>query len=218
MTNTKVKNVVAGSVVILAWIYVCFAVVGLPPSVNRKPHQGLGQVLAEQVAQLRGPGGKVTVITRDISTYPNPALATQMKSFQQALKKAGVSIAATKVVGANPITLVTAAPGDFFNAMKNQTEADVLVSFIGPAAVPETQLAKLGEKRPKVVALCTGTMPQRINLKQLFEQKLLHAAVVSRDSPLASGPSSNTPGGWFDHLYRLVTPANLAEALPDARP
>ena len=219
MKNDKAKNVVAGLVIIVAWAFLTVPLIAFPPGINRRSHQALGQVLAEEAVKLLGSGGKVTVITRDTITYKNPAMDAQLRGFHETLKKARVTVAATVALRLNPISLVSAPAGDVFNAMKKQTEADVLVSFMGPAVLDEAQIAKLGDKRPKVVALCTGTMPQRINLKQLFDQKLLHAAVLSRDHPTPGSPLSDTPQAWFDHLYQLATPSNLAELpLPDPRP
>jgi ABC-type sugar transport system substrate-binding protein len=219
MKNDKTKNVVAALIIVVAWASLAVPLVAFPPGINRKPHRALGQVLAEEAVKLLGNGGKVTVITRDTVTYKNPAIDAQNSGFNETLKKARVPVAARTALRLNPISLVSAPPGDFFNAMKKQTDADVIVSFMGPAVLDESQIARLGEKRPKVIALCSGTMPQRVNLKRLFDQKLLHAAVLSRERPLPGSPLSDSPRDWFDRLYHLSTPANLAEApLPDTRP
>lgn len=219
MKNDKSKNVVAALILVVAWGFLAVPLIGFSPAINRKPHQALGQVLAEEAGKLLGVGGKVTVITRDTTTFKNPAIDAQLDGFKETLKRDRITLAATIVTRLNPISLVSAPEGDFFNAMKKQTDADVIVSFMGPPVLNEAQVAKLGERRPKVIALCSGTMPLRVNLKRLFDQKLLHAAVLSRDHALAGPPLSDAPRDWFDRLYQLVTPASLAEVpLPDTRP
>jgi hypothetical protein len=65
------------------------------------------------------------------------------------------------------------------------------------------------------VAVCTGDLPRRVDLKRLFEQKLLHAAVISRSAVASTPPASKRPQDWFDYLFEVVTPANLSE-LPAA--
>jgi hypothetical protein len=219
MKNDKATNVVAGLTIVASWAFLTSPYIAFPPGINRGSQQALGQVLAEEAVKLLGNGGKITVITRDTTTYKNPSTDAQLRGFRDTLKQARVTVASTIALPLNPISLVYAPPGDFLRTMKKLTDADVIVSFMGPAGLNETQIAALGEKRPKVVALCTGTMPQRVNLKQLFDQKLLHAVVLNREHPLPGPPSSETPRAWFERLYQLATPTNFVEApLPDPRP
>lgn len=219
MTADVKKTVAASIVIALSAGFLFLTLGGLPPSVNRKPHQGLGQVLGEEAVKLLGSGGRITVIGRDTEAFPNPSADAQLKSFQRAVAKAGAKVAVTKLLRSKPLSVVTVPPGEFFDILKKQSDADVIVSFMGPAVLDDAQLAKLGEKRPKVLALCTGTLPRRVPLQRLFDQKLLHAAVLSREQLLSGSPASDTPRGWFDHWFQLVTPASVAETpLPDARP
>ena len=95
-------------------------------------------------------------------------------------------------------------------------EADVIVSFLGPPVFTDAQVARLGGKRPKLVAFCTGAMPDQVDLPRVFEQKLLHVAIISRASPTTAGPEPANLRAWFDRMYQVITPANLAE-LPSPR-
>ena len=96
-------------------------------------------------------------------------------------------------------------------AVSEVDQADVIVSLLGPPVLTPAQLGKLGEKRPKVIAICSGSMPRRVDLRRLFDEKLLQVAIVSREAATpAPAPPTDQPQAWFDHLYAVVTPANLA--------
>ena len=93
------------------------------------------------------------------------------------------------------------------------TMAATGVSF----ALTDEQFTKLGEKHPKIVAVCSGEMPARLNLKQMFDEKLLQAAVLSRKNPTPRSDAGG-PRDLFDQWFWLATPANLADLpLPAAR-
>jgi hypothetical protein len=47
----------------------------------------------------------------------------------------------------------------------------------------------------------------------LFDENLLHAAVVNRINPDFIRPSSDEPMVWFDHFYRVITSRSAAEQL-----
>ena len=219
MGNNKVTVVVASLTILGALSFLYFSQHGLPPRVDPRPHQALGQTVAEEALKLLRPGGRIILITRDTVTFRNPAVDAQMKSFHRTLHKAGTSVAVTNLVKLDPLRLVSVPPGDFFQILKKASEADVVVSFLGPPALSPEQLAKLEEKKPKVIAVCTGSVPSQVDLKRIFEDKLLQAAVISRKIVTAGAPATDNPQGWFDHLYALVTPATVSDlSLATARP
>src|SRR2546428_457782 len=104
MKNDKSKNVVAVLIMVVAWAFLAASLLVFPPGINRKLHQAVGQVLAEETVRLLGAGGKVTVITRDTATYKNPATDAQLSGFKETLKKARVTVAATIASRLNPIS------------------------------------------------------------------------------------------------------------------
>jgi hypothetical protein len=160
--------------------------------------------------------GRVIVIARGTAFFKNPAADVQLQSFYGAMQKAKLKIAATNIIKINPIMLVRVPPGDYVEILRRASESDVVVSFLGPPVLNPEQLARLGDPRPKVLALCAGSMPSQINLKQLFQMKLLHAAIISRKNAALSSPPPANPAGWFDQLFLVVTPANLADLPPPA--
>ncbi len=181
-----------------------------PPNVDARPQEGVGQVLEEEAAKLLGSGGRVTVITWDLSTSKNPTAEIQMKSFYQAVRKANLILASTNAIKLDPLRLIRVPSGDFLELLKKQSESDVIVSFLGPPVLSAEQRSKLGEKKSRVVALCSGGLPWQIDLKELFAQNLLQAAITSRPAPAPDPPQSSNPRDWFDHFYQVITAANLA--------
>lgn len=210
MTPNKIKAAVAMLVMLgaSAWLYFFFN--PLAPGIDHQPHEALGEVLAQETIKLLGTGGKVIILGRNTVTFPNPASDTQLKRFEQTLKKGGVKVTTLHLLKMNPISLMMVPSGDYLEIVKKCSEADVIVSFLGPPALSDEQLGKVGSKRPKVVAVCSGEMPARVNLKQMFDEKLLHAAVLSRKNPPARAAGSS-PRDHFEQWFWLATPANVAE-------
>ncbi|HTD67527.1 MAG TPA: hypothetical protein VK846_13460 [Candidatus Limnocylindria bacterium] len=185
---------------------------GPMPKVERRPHAALGEALAAQTTKLLGSGGRVTLIAPDTSAFRYPGAEVQLKTFHQALRRAGHTVAATNLIKLDPLRVVRVPPGDFAEILRKQSDADVVVSFMGPPVLSPAQKARVGEKRPKVIALCSGDMPRQINLHALFADHLLQAAVISRPRP-GVPPASDTLSAWFDNYFQWVTPQNQTELL-----
>ena len=184
-----------------------------PPKFDARPHRGLGEALAEEALKALGNGGRLTVITREVAGYKDPALDSQLRGFYQVLRKANVTPAGTNLVKLDPLRLVRVPPGDFLEIMRRKSEVDVIASLLGPPILSGDQRAKLGEKRPRIVAVCSGDLPKQINLKELFEQNSLHVAIVSRPVPAAPPglPDSASNREVFDQFYQVITASNHVE-------
>jgi len=208
-------------ILLAASAVVYFTLSPLPPRLDRRPHQALGRVLAEEALRLREANSRIVVITRDTQEFKMPASTAALDSLRGTLKKAGVAISTVHSLKVDPLRVVGVPPGDFFELLRKSSDNDVIISLLGPPALGAEQLAKLGNKRPHVIAVCSGSMPQQIDLAKLFEQKLLQVAVVSR---LDAGRSTSGAGSAqteFERLYKLITPANqseLAASIAEGRP
>jgi len=86
------------------------------------------------------------------------------------------------------------------------------------AMLTADQVAKLGAKRPKVVAVCSGDMPRQVDLRRRFEQKLVETVILSRRDAPTVLPASDSLQAWFDHFFVVASQANLAELLPPILP
>lgn len=211
MGKKKLIAISAGFVTLCAWISIYLSVWGLPPRLDARPHEALGRIVAEEALKLRGPEGKLRLICRDTVRFKSPATAAQLRGFHSVCQANGAVVAATNSLKIDPLRLMNVPGLDYLQILKASSEADVVVSFLGPPVLNSDQLVRLPEKRPKVVAVCSGAMPSQVNLKRIFDDKLLHLAVISRPDITTNGPASDTPRSWFDHLYTLITPASLSE-------
>ncbi len=211
MRNNKSLNWAAGIVAVLAGGWLAYFLLPSPPPIDPRPHLGVGEVLAAEAMRLGDSGSRVIAIVRDMVEFKVPAARAQLEGFQTALKAAGRAPAVLRVMKDDPLRVVAVQPGEFLEMLRQAKETDVFVSFLGPPVLAEEQARKLGPKRPKIVALCSGAMPGRVDLAKLFGQQLLHAAVVSKpDAPAGCAPADNNRKA-FDSMFKIITPQNLAE-------
>ncbi len=207
--NSKATRLVSLGVILAAAGAIYLLNHETPPSFEAHPHIATGAVMAELALGLLPSGGRLVVIKRDTKTFENPASVAQFTAFQQAVSHAGVTIAAVQEIHVDPLRPVAVAPGDFFDMLRKAPEGTVIVSFMGPPTLSDEQRAKLGPPRAKVVAFCAASSPAPAELRAIFDQQLLAAAVISRhDAPApGTGPKSNQD--WFQRSFLTITPANL---------
>jgi hypothetical protein len=208
MSADSKKGIIATAVTVLCALVLYGWFGGGGPSFDVAEHTALGEVAAEQALKLVGPNGRVTLIARDTEAYPNPATDAQLAGFKRAMKRSGGRVGAIQLLKQNPLRVVAVPSGDFLELLRKNTDSDVIVSFLGPAVLDDARIAALGEKRPKIVALCSGWMPRRVDLRRLFQQGLLTVAIVSRDG---SSPRSRDGRERFNSLFTIVTSANASD-------
>ena len=221
MRDSKAVNVIAGLVVLGASAAILISLRGgFPPRCNPKPHQAAGWMMARQTLGLLKPGGQIIIITRDTAAFKNPATDIQLAAFKKELRKTRAVIGSVRAIQVDPLKPVQAPPGDFFELIRQTPSQSVIVSFMGPPLLSETQARQLDALKPGIVAFCSGSLPDQLDLRGFFERGLLGAAVVSRRYPLASQPKDLQ--GWFDRSYVAVTTADdpnlAARGSPQADP
>ncbi len=211
MRSDRLKTV--GSLVIIAGslLVLFFSLRESPPKLDPRPHEALGQVMAEEAAKLASGGGRITLIARDTSAIKNPVSDFQVKGFMAGLRKANLTLSATNLIKQDPLRLMRVPPAEFAQILKKKSEGDVVVSLLGPPILESDQRSKLPEKGPRIVAVCSGAMPAQVNLKELFQQNLLHAAIISRAHPGTIPRESGNLREWFDCFYQVITATNQSE-------
>lgn len=212
MTNRRAVNAVAAAAILTAWCGLYAFLHPRPPGPDPGPHKALGRALAAEATRSLAPGARILVIARDAEPYRVPAAAIQVESFLRALKKTGQPVAGVHRIRLDPLRLTAVPPGDFFDLLRHGTDRDVIVSFLGPPVLERDQWARLGPRHPRVLAVCTGAMPAQVDLRSLFQQGLLSAAVIDKGA-VVSPSTSDRGGGEFDRHFQWVTPATL-DALP----
>jgi hypothetical protein len=208
--NRKSVNWVASIVIAVTTLWLYLFLYPSPPAIDTRPHQGLGAALAGEAMKLGDASTRLIVIVRDQVSFQLPATKTQLDSFHRTLKAAGRSAATVRTIKEDPLRVAGVQPGEFFELLRQAKENDVFISFLGPPVLADDQLRKLGPKRPRIVALCTGAMPARVDLKKAFEQQLLHTAIVSRAEAPAKAVAGNAQAA-FEQLFKVITSGNLAE-------
>ena len=207
-------GIAAGLVTLSAWATLWFVTPGgVGPSFNPRPHEASGWVLGQQALSLLKPGGPVVVIARDTAAFKNPASDVQLASLKKTLRAAGVSVTKLQALQVDPLRPVEVPPGDFFELIRKTPKGGVIVSLMGPPVLNETQRKQLGEIKPRIVAFCSGSSPENVDLRSLLEQGLLQAAVVSRTGTRSSAHPKDLQG-WFDGSFLAVTAANAASLSP----
>jgi hypothetical protein len=172
-----------------------------------EPYEAAGMTLAKQALALLQPGGQITVIVRDTATFPNPASDVQLSSFKKAIRPRA-TIGSVVALQVDPLRPVEVPPGDFFELIRKTPKGSVIVSFMGPPLLNAEQRTHLREIQPAIVAFCSGNLCRQVDLRELFIQGLLHAAVVSRRTPTVGLPPKDMQG-WFDRSFVAITPENL---------
>jgi hypothetical protein len=188
----------------LAWLYGYLH--PRPPKMDLRAHQVLGEVLAREALKALQPGGRLILIARDPEPFQVPAAVAQLQGFARALRPSGTRVATLHSVKLDPLRVVGVPPGDFVELIRRSRPEDVIVSFLGPPVLSAEQLSRVGNSHPRVLAVCSGSMPSRVDLRGIFDQQLLVGAVVSR--------RQSTPGRAaqdFEHQFRLLTSADLAD-------
>jgi hypothetical protein len=181
---------------------------GFGPGLNPRPHEAAGYVLAQQTLTLLKPGGQITVIARDTSAFKNPASDILLKSLRKTIQQGGGSIGSVQLLQVDPLRPVEVPGGDFFELIRKTPKGSVIVSLMGPPLLSETQRKQLGEVNPAIVAFCSGSLPEQVDLRTLFDEGLLHAAVVSRRTPAVASSARGDLRSWFDRWFVTVTAAN----------
>ncbi len=181
-----------------------------PPSGPAAIHREVGRVLAEEAGKRIQPGGRIVVIYRDTESFPQPAFDVALKALLGGLKDAGLPAPITRAIQLDPLRPLQVPPGDFLELIRKAGVADVIVSLMGPPFLSDEQRATVGMVKPRIVAFWPGTIAEYANLKPLFEQHLLSAAIVHR--PEALGFAGTARGGnraalpeRFDALYQVVS-------------
>jgi hypothetical protein len=174
-------------------------------------HERIGQVLAEQTANVIGKNGRV--VTLSIDTKEWPELKTQMRAFKETLKKLGDYEVRDYQLDTKDQPKYGVGSGlsgrRYVRTVKKNASAAVFVSFIGAPKLSKEDLAEL-ESKPRFIAESRSGD----NLPELFENKLIEVAVVSRFEFPAPGPEKpKTPQDWFAKRYQVLT-AQTAGTLP----
>jgi hypothetical protein len=186
------------------------------PKINVPLHQAVGHVMAEETAKLLNNQGRIVIIA--IETAKDPELKVQLEEFERTLNQfSGIKVAKTYMLETENRPKYGAGSGlsgrRLVRIVNKNTTADALVSFVGAPELKDDEIREL-QARPKLIVESRSAG----KLKKLFDQQLLHVAIVSRfqfPAPVEGNPG--TLRQWFDKRFEIVTTETIA-TLPGAIP
>ena len=221
MTRARLRLVLSIVVMIASLGAIWRALHDAPPARPAALPAEIGRVLAAEAGKLLKPGGRIVLISRDTESFPQPSFDALTGAVQRALKDAGTPPVTTRAIQLDPLRPLQVPPGDFVELLRKAGPADVLVSLLGPPFLSDEQRTALGPVKPRVVAFWPGTLAEYGNLRSLFEQRLLSAAILHRPEGLGlagKGGSAMAPSSRalrFDDLYQVVSGTGIPpEPLP----
>jgi len=211
--NGKNSLLIAGSFVaiILSGVWIYYREFRAPKH-NVQLHRRIGEIMAEQTAQLIGSKGNLVLIT--IPTASEPELKTQLEAFHLKLKKLGDYEIKEHELDTKDQAKYALGSGlsgrRFVRAVKNNPKANGIVSFVGAPRLSDEEIAQL-TKTPKFIA--ESRSPD--HLPKLFDKQIIQVAVVSRFVFPAPGPREpKTAQEWFDKRYQLIA-ADDVKTIPN---
>lgn len=214
MRDSRVIQVIAGLVTLGAVTAMVITLRGgLPAGIESRPHEAAGWAMARETLARLKPGGQVLLIVRDTTEFKNPATDLQLARFKRELRKAKTSITAVETLRVDPLRPAAVPSEDFMRWIRKTPSGSVIVSFMGPPILSPAQRKQLGTIQPAIVAFCPGNLPDRVNLRALFDQGLLHAAILSRQRPPPAPSKPQNLQAWFDRSFMVATSADLDAAL-----
>lgn len=207
MRNHWVPQLLAGLVIAGAAAVWLSVTQSFPPSADRALHREIGETLAHEALARLAKDAEITVITRDTADFPQPALDQLMAGFTRTVRQANARIGTVRPLEVDPLRLVEVPSGDFVSLLRRAKPGDVIVSLMGPPLLTPDDQRQLGPVRARVVAFCPGALPAQIDLRRLFADGLIHAAVVNR--PARTDSAAKPRALNFDQSYRVVTATNI---------
>jgi hypothetical protein len=209
MRNSKVTEIVCGLAAVGALAVLLLSTWELPPRTPATIHEAIGKALVKEALSLVGSGGQIIVISRDTEAFPQPAAKILFETVEREIRKANIPISVPQQISVDPLRPVQVPPGDFFELIRKAPAGSVILSLLGPPLLSDEQRSQLGSIKPKIVAFCSAVSPDKVHT--LFNEQLLHAAVIQRAPGMRSSPRSTTADESFDQLYASVTAANLSQ-------
>jgi len=162
----------------------------------------VGRIVAGETARLLDKTGQIVVVGFDYRGKPEQVV-TETDAFLQEIKKQGITVAGTELQ--DPVALKQGEkmlPGDTYLALlQKYPSVDAIVSFVGPPQLSDAQMAELGPKVPKCVAVSLYSFAGR----RLFHDRIIQVAVLPRFQPLGPNvPEPKSDQEWFDQNFQVV--------------
>jgi hypothetical protein len=211
MGNSRGINIAAASVIVLSLAWLAWFFRNPRPDFDPRPHRALGQVVAEETLPLLGPQGRILLFVRDYQSFDVPAAQAQAEAFCAAIRAAGKTVAITNFIKLDPLRSTGLTADAFLDAVRRAKTGDVVVLFLRPPELNSEQMQLAARQAGRVVALCTGSTPQQIPLRQMLAQGVLHKAIVNQSWQKPAPTHNASARQWFEAWYTVWTRETLAD-------
>jgi len=190
-----------------AVLFIVIALAWLQRSLHPKPLDdeamppfGVGQVLAEEAAKAMHDKGRVVIVCMPMTSVRGLA---EIDGFQRTLgQHKNIKVTATNTFKPSETAIGQLSFQQFAAVVNTNSNADVIVSFLGVTSFTDAQIATLPNPPPKLVVMDWNPNDVQRGMKA----GLVKAAVMSRRLTGMPSDHPKTPHQWFDRYYDLVTP------------
>ena len=220
MSRSTVTAILSGIAIIGAGVAYLTLAVDLPPRTDGGIPREIGRTVAAEAHKLASGPGDYIVIARDTSTFKQPAADLVLASVLEEIRKSGGKISGVRAVELDPLRPVLVPASDFMDLIHSAPVGSVVISLMGPPLLTDEQRAQLGQINPKIVAFCSGNITGSGELQRLFDQGLLHTAIVARYLLEPVGSVEKSSPHLFGSQYTVVTkpPAGGSKPGPGGQP
>ena len=204
--------IIAGAVVVIGLAAFILRWQFTKPPANYGPSTAVGEILAEETAQMVGGKGLVVVIARGSPQEGLSAGTEQVSSFEAALKRRGSpKIATTEWLPRAPGPRMKEAPltaEQLLGLMESNPDAEAFAVFTALPPLSPPLAEKITARSLKVLAVCGYSA----DVRHWLEARALAVAAVPRFADLPAGtPAPKTAKDWFAQQFELLTPNNVGQ-------
>jgi hypothetical protein len=204
---TKRKNLIIALVAVVAILAAGLSI----RSYLRKPedkitiavHEAVGEALAEEVIKSLKGEGKIMLVT--LEEGQSRELDEHVRAFKDRIYDTPIRISGTDHINSDKSPKFGPGAGmsgkRFLRLTQKYSNVDAIVSFVGTPDGDDAELKEVKPPLPKFFAFSRA--PDDIG--ELFQDKLLTAAIVPRFQFPAPGPDKpKTKQDWFARHYQVV--------------
>ena len=189
----------------------------------------VGEAVANQAAQMMGNQGEVVLVLFRAEGKASRFEKTKERGFDRQIKAlGGLHLLATERIDPSEATIPGSAQtglpsARYFELLAKYPQADAIVSMAGLPRLTAEDLARLPEKKPKLLAVA-GDEILGFRLQALFANQVVHRVLLARaqqskifdpQAPVVPAARPATTRELLDNSYQIVTADNVG-ALPDA--
>ncbi|MSU35550.1 MAG: hypothetical protein EXS36_10630 [Pedosphaera sp.] len=172
------------------------------PSPHPGIHRAIGRTLGLQAKERLTPGGRITILLRDTSSFRQPGADLLLEGLRRELQSGVKCTVIVHPIEVDPARAEEISSEDFVELIRKAAPGDVIVSAMGPPQLNEEQRLRLGTIKPRIIAFCPRYHAEDPGIRQPIEQGILDVALVSR---LIPDSARRVDPNLLPQLYEVVS-------------